>query len=39
MFLVALLRMKKLFVVRKYVFAESAAQAIRLEGKQPADDV
>jgi len=30
---------KKLFIVRKYVMAENAAQACRLEKNQSADDV
>jgi hypothetical protein len=30
---------KKLFVVRKYVMARSAAEALRLEKKQSSDDV
>jgi hypothetical protein len=31
--------MKKLFVVRKYIMAESASDAIRKESKQKVDDV
>lgn len=31
--------MKKLFQVRKYVWADSVQQAIRLEKKLPAEDV
>jgi len=30
---------KKLFIVRKYVMAENAAQACKLEKNHPADDV
>lgn len=31
--------MRKLFVVKKYVYATSAVQAIKLEKKQKPDDV
>lgn len=31
--------MKKQFIVRKYIMAESASQAIRLEKKTPVHDV
>ncbi len=31
--------MKKLFVIRKYIFAKSAADAIKLERRTPPDDV
>lgn len=31
--------LKKLFIVKKYVWAESANQAIRREKNQPVDDV
>ena len=31
--------MKKLFVVRKYIMAESVAQALSLERKKPAEEI
>ena len=31
--------MKKLFIVKKYVWAENAQKALKQEGKQQADDV
>lgn len=30
---------KKLFIIRKYIFAKNAKEAIRLDKKAPVDDV